>query len=211
MEEWKNCFETYEVSNFGNVRRKLKNNNYQSIRGYIQNRGYRYFQLNRQGKRINHLFHHLVAKTFLGERPEGLVIDHIDRNKLNNNINNLRYTTQKINSQNKEGVINEIPFGIENRRSLVCKKYREDNKDKVKQQKKNYYEQNKKKLLEKAKNNKIDVICDKCNVSRQITKTCYNRNQRLGVNTCKSCQSVINLQNYIKPPVPHPQSTKEAN
>ena len=95
MEEWKKCFEDYEISNFGNCRRNGK-----IIKGSIQSRGYRYFQLNREGRRKNMLFHHLVAEQFIGERPDNLVIDHIDRNKLNNNVNNLRYITIKENLQN---------------------------------------------------------------------------------------------------------------
>lgn len=95
MEEWKTIFEDYEISNLGNCRRNEK-----VINGSVQNRGYKYFQVKREGKRINKLFHHLVAEAFIGERPKGLVIDHIDRNKLNNNINNLRYVSQEINMQN---------------------------------------------------------------------------------------------------------------
>ena len=95
MEEWKKCFEDYEISNFGNCRKNGK-----IIKGSIQNRGYRYFQLNRKNKRKNMLFHHLVAEQFIGERPEGLVIDHIDRNKLNNNVSNLRYVSYQENIQN---------------------------------------------------------------------------------------------------------------
>ena len=93
MEEFKIAFEEYEVSNLGNVRRKLKNGNYREVKGSILKNGggYRYFQTNRENKRTNYLFHHLVAKAFLGERPEGKVIDHIDRNSLNNNVSNLRY------------------------------------------------------------------------------------------------------------------------
>lgn len=97
MEEWKFSIENYEVSNCGNIRRNGK-----SIDGSITNHGggYKYFQLQRDGKRKNILFHHLVAKLFIGERPEGMVIDHIDRNSLNNNVNNLRYITQLENSHN---------------------------------------------------------------------------------------------------------------
>jgi hypothetical protein len=97
MEEWKFAIENYEVSNFGNIRKNGK-----SIKGSITNRGggYKYLQLQRDGKRKNILFHHLVAKLFIGERPQGMVIDHIDRNSLNNNVNNLRYITQLENSHN---------------------------------------------------------------------------------------------------------------
>ena len=99
-ELWKNCFEDYEISNFGNCRKKLLTGNYININGSILNCGYKYFQVQRNGKRINKLFHHLVAEQFLGKRPDNLVIDHIDRNKLNNNVTNLRYVTQKENMQN---------------------------------------------------------------------------------------------------------------
>ena len=102
-EEYRNCFERYEVSNLGNIRRKqLGVGGYTNIKGSISNAGggYKYFQLQREGKRINHLFHHLVAKYFIGDRPEGLVIDHIDRNSMNNRLENLRYCTQQENLHN---------------------------------------------------------------------------------------------------------------
>jgi hypothetical protein len=95
MEEYKKCFEDYEISNFGNLRK-----NGIIINGSIQNRGYRYFQISRGRKRKNYLFHHLVAEQFIGLRPDGLVIDHIDRNKLNNNVSNLRYISFADNLKN---------------------------------------------------------------------------------------------------------------
>jgi hypothetical protein len=101
-EEYRNCFDRYEVSNFGNIRRKQLGGGYININGSILNRGggYKYFQVQRDGKRINYLFHHLVAKYFIGDRPEGLVIDHIDRNPMNNRLENLRYCTQQDNMYN---------------------------------------------------------------------------------------------------------------
>lgn len=193
MEEWKCCFENYEISNLGNCRRKLILGDYKIIKGSIQNRGYRYFQINRNGKRTNYLFHHLVAEQFISKRPEGLVIDHIDRNKLNNNVNNLRYVTQKENCCNTDIFISEIPMGTENRHLLLCKLYVEKNREKVLQNKKNYYQNNKDKLLTYNKNNKVDVVCNECNTSRTITKNTYNRGIRLGVNICKRCSSIKNL------------------
>jgi hypothetical protein len=97
MEEFKMCFEDYEISNFGNLRRGDK-----IINGSINNKGYKYFQVQREGKRINKLFHNMVAEQFIGPRPAELVIDHIDRNKLNNNISNLRYITFEENIRNSD-------------------------------------------------------------------------------------------------------------
>ena len=96
MEEiWKIVVKDYEVSNFGNIRRGGC-----EIKGSIMNSGYRYFQLQENGKRKNYLIHQLVAYNFIGERPDKFDIDHIDRNKLNNNVSNLRYISHKENSQN---------------------------------------------------------------------------------------------------------------
>ena len=42
---------------------------------------------------ITKTIHSIVAECALGPRPEGLVINHIDGNKLNNHPNNLEYCT----------------------------------------------------------------------------------------------------------------------
>ena len=117
MEEWKTAFEDYEISNLGNCRR-----NGNIIHGSIQNRGYKYFQVQRDGKRINKLFHHLVAEMFIGERPDGLVLDHIDQNKLNNNVNNLRYVSQKENCENHKRYRSDIETKDKKERSRIFNK-----------------------------------------------------------------------------------------
>ena len=43
------------------------------------------------------LVHRLIYETFIGDIPEGYVIDHIDSDSTNNSINNLRVCTQKDN------------------------------------------------------------------------------------------------------------------
>ena len=106
MEEiWKVAIENepYEISNLGNLRRGEK-----IIKGSIGCSGYRRFNIFRNKKGKCYKFHILVARVFIGERPEGLVIDHINRDKLDNRVENLRYITQKENMLNtnhyKEGV-----------------------------------------------------------------------------------------------------------
>lgn len=102
MEIYKNFFENYEISNMGNIRHKLKSGNYKNVKSSIASNGYKYIQLQRNGKRINFYIHQQVAKIFIGERPKNLVVDHIDRNKYNNKSNNLRYVTYKENRNNNE-------------------------------------------------------------------------------------------------------------
>jgi hypothetical protein len=123
MEEYKICFKNYEVSNFGNVRKKMKSGTYKNIKGSLLNQGtgYKYFQIQEDGKRINYLFHHLVAKLFIGDRPNNLVIDHLDRNSLNNNVNNLRYITQRENMHNQHKYINDILEEGNERQKIISK------------------------------------------------------------------------------------------
>lgn len=67
------------------------------------------------GSFIMQYIHSLVAQAFLGDRPEGMVIDHKDGNKLNNHYSNLRYCTQGENIHNP----NTFP-----KYSLNCKHHR---------------------------------------------------------------------------------------
>jgi hypothetical protein len=110
-EEWKYYSDGIEVSNFGNCRRNGK-----IINGSITNSGggYKYIQIQKDGKRINYLFHSMISHCFIGQRPTGLVCDHIDRNSLNNNISNLRYITQLENCRNtnrfRDDIIEDDPY-----------------------------------------------------------------------------------------------------
>lgn len=122
-EDWKVCFESYEISNHGNCRRKLKDGRYAAVKGSILKRGYRYFQVQRDGRRINKLFHHLVAEQFIGPRPCGLVIDHIDRCKTNNNAENLRYITQLENSRNTDRYRVDLPSDPVARKRAMREEY----------------------------------------------------------------------------------------
>lgn len=60
-----------------------------------------YFQclLNKNGKSRTFLVHRIIAQTFLKEFDKNLTVDHIDCNKHNNNVDNLRMVTLKKNIQ----------------------------------------------------------------------------------------------------------------
>jgi hypothetical protein len=99
MEEWRSVvgFESYEVSNLGSVRRNNK-----ILKGGLHKKGYRLYMLFKNGIYDHRTGHSLVAEAFIGKRPFGLVIDHIDNNKNNNRVENLRYITQSFNTRRGE-------------------------------------------------------------------------------------------------------------
>lgn len=95
----------YSVDNMGNVysvcynwrgygERKLKTN--------INKYGYATVSLTKESKSKNVRVHKIVAEAFLGNKPDGLQIRHLDGNKLNNNFENLKYGTAMENAQDRE-------------------------------------------------------------------------------------------------------------
>ena len=59
--------------------------------------GYQQTQLWVNAKSTTRHISHLVYEAFIGPILPGLVVDHIDGNKSNNHIGNLRMTTQSLN------------------------------------------------------------------------------------------------------------------
>ena len=52
------------------------------------------------GKTRSRYVHHLVAEAFLGPRPDGKDLDHIDGDRRNNRPDNLRYCSRRENQDN---------------------------------------------------------------------------------------------------------------
>jgi hypothetical protein len=98
-EEWKTCLEfpNYEVSNTGKIRRVL--NGRQLIIG-TDTRGYSVVRLWYNKKKYTKRIARLVWTTF-NDCGCHNTIDHIDRDKNNNTIENLRCITHKENSLNR--------------------------------------------------------------------------------------------------------------
>lgn len=99
MEEWRpiNFYINYQISSLGNVRNKYGI----TLNPAINNSGYLYVCLCDKGKIKLKLIHRLVAEAFIDNTESKLEVDHKDRNKLNNNIQTLRWVTRKENLDNR--------------------------------------------------------------------------------------------------------------
>lgn len=97
-EEWKvipNYEEYYKVSNTGKVYSLRKQKELKAVK---DNHGYLQVTLCGKNNHKNFRVHRLVALSFL-EKVEGKnEINHIDEDKINNNVNNLEWCNGKYNS-----------------------------------------------------------------------------------------------------------------
>ena len=88
----------YEVSNLGRVR-NIKTG--KILKQYPQNSGYVYVWMERGSGRCANPLHRVVAESFYPVKEWKDVVDHIDTNRSNNVLSNLRWATYKENSNNE--------------------------------------------------------------------------------------------------------------
>lgn len=116
-EMWKPVYlepynQKYMVSSFGRVKsvdlyvnyrevhsRKISKRLYPGkiLKGAVTN-GYKIVSLQMNGKTKQIYVHRLVAFAFVDGYKPGLVVNHIDENRLNNCFQNLEWVTQKYNA-----------------------------------------------------------------------------------------------------------------
>lgn len=121
-EEWREVigYPAYQVSNLGQVRSvdresggrpgRVCSRKGRILKSRIHKRqGYPYCSLSTPGKVITKHIHRLVAEAFI-PNPEGKpLIDHIDRNRANNVVSNLRWVNHSQNQQNRaENTLDEM-------------------------------------------------------------------------------------------------------
>lgn len=88
-------FPAYTISKEGNVK-NIKTG--RILKPYVNSKGY--FQVDikdSEGKRKEMLVHRLVALCFLSNPHDLPVVNHIDEDKMNNNLTNLEWVTHKDN------------------------------------------------------------------------------------------------------------------
>ena len=76
--------------------------------------GYHYVRLNKNGKGKKFYIHRLIAEYYIPNPDNKSHIDHIDGNKLNNNINNLRWVTNGENMNAFKSKRTDNTSGIKN-------------------------------------------------------------------------------------------------
>lgn len=114
MIDWKDIkgFPDYQISSCGIVKskkrfvQKIVNQKiiYKPIRERylkeaISGSGYAFVCLRKNNKHHNKRTHKLVAEHFCEGNKDGLVVHHIDGDKLNNDYTNLEYTTKQKNTR----------------------------------------------------------------------------------------------------------------
>lgn len=70
------------------------------LKGTVGSHGYLQLSTFKNSKRKAYLVHRLVWNAFVGEIPAGFELDHIDRNRTNNALSNLRLVTHQQNCFN---------------------------------------------------------------------------------------------------------------
>jgi hypothetical protein len=87
----------YDISDDGQIRNaetgrilKLRDTN-----------GYKACHITRDGRTACYMVHRMVAKAFLPMIEGKNVVDHVDRDKTNNSVQNLRWTDTSTNNRNR--------------------------------------------------------------------------------------------------------------
>ena len=115
METWKPLARNpnYEVSTTGRVREKARpvfnrgrihSKPPRNIEPFIDPEGYAFVVLRKpMGTGAEKIFvHRLVLEVWVGQCPEDMTVDHIDRVRTNNALSNLRYATKAEQTENRD-------------------------------------------------------------------------------------------------------------
>ena len=108
MESWKQIpgWVDYRISDLGRLKSRRpvggKRKGWRILKGGQDKDGYRRAVLTREGpKRKSLRIAHLVALTFLGPKPDGSVLTHLNGKNTDNRVSNLAWRTQKENMRDK--------------------------------------------------------------------------------------------------------------
>lgn len=105
----------YQVSDLGSVRSKNR-----ILKGSPGSNGYLTVGLHKGTSQKTFPIHFLVAQAFLGSRPSGLQINHINAVKSDNRLVNLEYCTPSKNRAHSFAIGNESTAGEQSKVAKLC-------------------------------------------------------------------------------------------
>jgi hypothetical protein len=91
-------FGNYEISESGVMRNRVTG---RSLQGYIDNKGYVRFSLSQNGSVKQIRKHKALGELWVYNEFDKDLVDHVDGNRQNNTISNLRWSSHSENSQNR--------------------------------------------------------------------------------------------------------------
>lgn len=109
----------YEVSDEGQVRNIETN---LILKPRLNKYGYYRVNLYENRKMKEGRIHQLVANAFIPKTEDKLLVDHIDRNKINNNVSNLRWASNYENTHNR-GYFSRLKIELHHIVILPCGAY----------------------------------------------------------------------------------------
>ena len=95
-------FENFTIYENGDIYSKTRRGGGGKLTPYLTKNGYYRVNLTKDSKNNLFFIHRLLAICFIDNPDNKPFIDHIDRNRTNNNLNNLRWVTNKENCNNKD-------------------------------------------------------------------------------------------------------------
>lgn len=148
-------------------------------------KGYRSLHLMYGAERKRKAVHQLVMEAFVGPRPEGMVVAHLDGNKENNSLSNLIYCTPR------ENVYQNIIHGKD---QPGCKA----SNAKLSEEQINY-------IL--VSDETVKELCEKLNVNKGTiraiqagkTHSPHVRRKRLAINALKEIEDALSRNNIQMP------------
>jgi len=125
MEQWKKLdgFKNYSISDHGRIRNDRTD---RILKTFVNTCGYNQIGLYKDGRIIKYKISRLVALTFIenNDTIKKIHVDHIDRDRINDNCTNLRWVDPSTNLRNRSQTINrDLPNGVYKLKNGVYKGY----------------------------------------------------------------------------------------